>query len=68
MVGLYYLNDSDGDTVIFDQTEESSSYTVKKRVSPEQGKFICFDGKHYHASTCPKMFTKRLVLTVNFSV
>jgi hypothetical protein len=68
MVGLYYLNDADGDTVVFKQTEESESYNVKHRISPEQGKLVCFDGKHYHASTCPKMFTKRLVLTINFSV
>lgn len=68
MVGLYYLHDTDGDTVIFNETEESSKYTIKQRSKPEQGKFVCFDGSHYHASSCPKMFSQRIVLTINFSV
>lgn len=68
MVGLYYLNTSDGDTVIFNEIDEQNSYTVKSRITPEQGKFVCFNGKHYHASSCPKMFTKRIVMTVNFSI
>jgi hypothetical protein len=65
-VGLYYLNECDGDTYIFNQTELSERYTIKERVRPEQGKFVCFDGKHYHASGCPKMHSQRLVLTFNF--
>jgi len=68
MVGLYYLHDTDGDTVIFNETEESSKYTIKQRSRPEQGKFVCFDGSHYHASSCPKMFSQRIVLTINFSI
>jgi hypothetical protein len=67
-VGLYYLNTTDGDTVIFNETEKLQKYTVKKRIKPEMGKFVCFDGKQYHASTCPKVNTKRIVLTFNFSV
>jgi hypothetical protein len=67
MVALYYLNDCDGDTYIFNETEKSSKYTIKQRITPEKGKLICFDGKHYHASGCPKVFSQRLVLTMNFS-
>jgi len=66
MVGLYYLNDCDGDTYIFNETVRSPKYTIKQRVRPEQGKFVCFDGMHYHASSCPKMCSRRLVLTFNF--
>jgi hypothetical protein len=64
----YYINDGiDGDTVIFNQTEESKTYTELARIRPKQGKSVCFDGKYYHASTCPKMFMKRIVLTINFT-
>jgi hypothetical protein len=68
MVGLYYLNDTDGDTVVFNQTAQSDSYSVKHRIKPNAGKFAAFDGKYYHASSCPKMFTTRIVLTYNFAV
>jgi hypothetical protein len=64
---LYYLNKSDGDTVIFDQTEASEKYIPRVDVTPEMGKFAVFNGRHYHASTCPKMLPSRIVLTMNFT-
>ena len=64
---LYYANDSDGDTVIFHEIEKSENYRVMHKSSPEKGKVLIFDGLHYHASTCPKMCTKRIVLTINFT-
>tara|TARA_B110000503_G_C7031260_1_gene364104 strand:- start:54 stop:632 length:579 start_codon:yes stop_codon:yes gene_type:complete len=64
---LYYLNDTDGDTIIFNETEESEKYTIKARIKPAAGKFVCFNGNHYHASSCPKMFPSRIVLTMNFT-
>ncbi len=63
---LYYANDSDGDTVIFHETAKSENYKVMHKSRPEKGKVLVFDGLHYHASTCPKMCTKRIVLTINF--
>jgi len=68
MVGLFYLNETDGDTVVFNETEESEEYHIKARIKPEPGKFAAFDGKYYHASTCPKMFTTRFAITFNFTV
>lgn len=64
---LYYVNDADGDTVLFNQTEPSPSYTQKLAISPDRGKFAVFNGRHYHASTCPKMKPSRIVLTMNFT-
>ncbi len=64
---VYYVNKSDGDTVVFKELEESEKYNVLHRSTPEQGKMLLFNGWHYHASTCPKMFTKRIALTINFT-
>lgn len=72
----YYLNDSEGDTVIFDQQFEEDEegnvgihevYTIKHRCSPEKGKICIFDGSHYHASSKPTRDIPRVVLTLNFS-
>lgn len=63
----YYVNDCDGPTVLFHETEKSEKYKPMHKSDPEKGKVLIFDGKHYHASTCPKVFNKRIVLTVNFS-
>lgn len=64
---VYYLNDCDGSTVIFRETEVSEKYYPLHRSEPKKGKVVVFDGRHYHASTCPKIFNKRIACTINFS-
>ena len=64
---LYYLNTCDGNTVIFNETTESEKYSIKHKIEPVAGKFIVFNGNQYHASSCPKMFPSRIVLTMNFT-
>lgn len=63
---VYYVNESDGDTIIFNETEKAEKYYPMHKCMPQRGKALLFNGKHYHASTCPKIHTKRIVLTVNF--
>jgi hypothetical protein len=75
---VYYVNDADGDTVIFDQTfddvsvEASARYanenrfTIRRSIAPRKGKMICFDGRHYHASAYPTTASKRIAVTFNF--
>ena len=66
--GLYYINNSDGDTIIYHQKELSNNYTELTRSSPEKGKIFIFDGEHYHSSGTPKNSSHRLVATFNFTV
>lgn len=65
-IGLYYINDSDGDTVVYNETKKSKNYTEMTRISPEKGKIFIFNGKHYHSSGTPNRSTHRLVATFNF--
>jgi len=50
VVVLYYVQDSDGDTVIFNERTESNTYTVKQKVTPKQGRVVIFDGGLYHTA------------------
>ena len=50
LVVLYYVCDSDGDTIIYNERKESESYTIKQRVTPKQGRMVIFDGWLMH--TC----------------
>jgi len=50
IVVLYYVKDSDGDTVIYNQRTESNIYTVKQKVTPKQGRVVIFDGGQYHTA------------------
>jgi len=76
LVAIYYLNDSDGDTVIFNETNDSfkagdfakmtsNDFTVKARITPEKGKMVIFPGQYYHASSSPKKSKFRIVLNTN---
>ncbi|HVY25675.1 MAG TPA: hypothetical protein VHB79_03960 [Polyangiaceae bacterium] len=75
---VYYVNDSDGDTVIFNEStaeisiERSAEYanqggfTVAGTVPPRKGKMIAFDGHFYHASSYPTRSARRIAVTFNF--
>jgi hypothetical protein len=78
----YYVNDSDGDTVVFNEsldalqgniTEESvlryvedTNFTILHKCEPQKGRLCVFNGRNFHASSKPKNHERRLVLTVNF--
>ena len=53
LVCLYYVCDSDGDTIIYNEREKSESYTIKKKVTPKQGRVVLFDGRLYHTAEQP---------------
>ena len=61
IVVLYYVNDSDGDTIIYNEREESSTYTEKQRVTPKQGRVVIFDGRQYHTAQQPSNGTRCIV-------
>ena len=52
-VMLYYVCDSDGDTLIYNEKSKSDIYTLQKRVTPKQGRVILFDGSFYHTGEQP---------------
>ena len=50
---LYYVCDSDGDTIIYNEQVKSDRYTVQKRITPKQGRVVLFDGSYYHTAEQP---------------
>ena len=60
-VMLYYVCDSDGDTIIYNEQEKSDSYTVQKRITPKQGRVVLFDGSYYHTAEQPLNSTRCVV-------
>ncbi len=66
---LYYVNDSDGDTYLFDQFYEKDvlpNLTVAKRVTPKRNRVVVFDGRRYHASSNPRNSRERIVINFVF--
>jgi hypothetical protein len=67
---IYYVNDSDGDTFIFNETGDQiniSSLTIQHRVTPRQGRIVIFDGKYLHAGMHPTLSDFRSVINFNIS-
>ena len=52
-VMLYYVCDSDGDTIIYNEQVKSDRYTVQRRITPKQGRVVLFDGSYYHTAEQP---------------
>lgn len=75
---VYYVNDCDGDFILYNETYEdyteleiqknSPALTIKHVCKPNQGTLIAFNGKHYHSSSYPTIKPYRLAITFNFDV
>ena len=63
---ILYLNDSDGDTVIYNETSKSDNYTVQKTISPKRNRLVFFDGKYYHTGHSPSNNNYRILLNSDF--
>ena len=68
IVALYYVCDSDGDTVIYNETEESETYTIKQSITPKQGRMVIFDGKLFHAARQPINSNTRCIVNYNLRI
>jgi len=70
---LYYVNDSDGDTFMFNEMyspenhNSLSNFTLKQRVTPKKNRAIIFDGFTYHNSSKPVKNTARYVINIDFN-
>lgn len=77
-VAIYYVNDSDGDTIIFNETNDdydpgekdiqkikTGPFSIKQRVTPKQGKVLLFPGNHYHTASFCKDTDFRCLININ---
>lgn len=58
---LYYVNDSDGDTVLYDYISKDENdipyfedVKIKKTITPKQGRVVIFNGLTWHTARQPK--------------
>jgi len=71
---IFYLNDTDGDTRIFDQWHTYSEtdrptipekFTTQARVTPKANRLVWIDGLQYHTASNPIQGTKRVIININ---
>jgi hypothetical protein len=56
IAAVYYVTDSDGDTVLYENRygEDVSELKRYKTVTPKAGRMVFFDGSRYHCSSQPQ--------------
>jgi hypothetical protein len=66
---VYYVNDSDGDTVIFkERWLGKADYSIKNietRITPKANRAVIFDGLRYHTGSVPTK-NNRVLINMNF--
>ncbi len=70
---LIFLNDSDGDTIMYDlkvdgKIHQESELVTLKRFSPKSGRAVLFDGDYFHAWEHPQHHDFRISMIVNISI
>lgn len=71
LVLLYYVNNSNGDTIIYDQKYDGSNITetsIFKQISPKRGSAFIIDGSHYHSLVVPQNGDLRKVINFNLTI
>ena len=67
---LYYVNNSDGDTLFYNERYRKgypvNKFTVKDRIEPVMGRAVFFDGLQYHSSSPPSVNDRRIAININY--
>lgn len=67
--GILYMNDSDGDTILYDQYHEDkdlNNFTVHSKITPKSNRLVIFNGLQYHSSSTPTITNSRVVVNFNY--
>jgi hypothetical protein len=68
---IFYLNDSDGDTRIFNEwcsptnVPSPDLFTTQSRVTPKANRLVWINGLQYHTASNPIENTKRVIINLN---
>ena len=72
LASIFYVNDSDGNTVIYDQKWNpeqgiKQELTVMQEIEPVANRLIAFDGMHIHTGHNPTKHSNRILINTNFA-
>jgi hypothetical protein len=65
---IYYVNNSDGDTILFNEQfgDEFDKLTIAHRQTPKEGCALLFKSGTYHASSSPMLTNSRVIMNIVF--
>lgn len=68
VTGIYYVNDSDGDTIFAQPKTREGAFVERMRYTPKKGTLVLFDGHTWHTNEPPRRHKYRSVINFNWKV
>lgn len=68
---IYYVNDSDGDTIVFNESYYGypiKEFTLHKKITPKKGLMVMFPTNTFHCGSHPINSKARIVINLNFQL
>lgn len=69
VTSIFYLTDSDAETVIYNEKYDGNPYpeklTVKKKILPKENRLLIFDGLYFHTGYSPSNYKRRVLINTN---
>jgi hypothetical protein len=73
---IYYVNTSDGDTLLFNETTteipfdkvSDQTLNIRTKIEHKMGRAVLFNGKHYHSGCPPIENDYRILINHNFTI
>jgi NADPH-dependent 2,4-dienoyl-CoA reductase/sulfur reductase-like enzyme len=71
---VYYVNNSDGDTIFYNQRQFNKNEPMPKKleitnkVSPKANRLVFFDGNIIHTGMSPNKHKNRIIINSNFKL
>lgn len=71
---VYYVNDSDGDTILYNEKYNDinlpvpKKLSIKEKISPKANRLIAFEGEVLHTGCSPVKHKNRIIINSNFEV
>jgi len=69
MASIYYVNDSDGDTILFNEQGDQQglgTFTEMARIKPKANRLLVFQGSHLHTGHSPKEHPNRIIINTDY--
>ena len=66
VVAIYYVNDSDGDTLFFNEKNSDGIFMVSSEYTPKKGTLVYFNESVLHANRPPNKSKARCIINFNF--
>lgn len=68
VIAIYYVNESDGDTLFFREKNREGLYEIDERFSPKKGSLVYFSQSVLHANHPPRKSKARCIINFNFLI